>query len=79
VTGDAAMTELFINTSYYVNGPHLTRYLSLLRLIFSLLICIACPQLPKRVVTKASGETYHIDTTNIGNGKTHYLSHPLLE
>jgi len=27
------------------------------------------PQLPKRVVTKANGETYHIDTTNIGNGK----------
>jgi hypothetical protein len=27
------------------------------------------PQLPKRVVTKASGATYHIDTTNIGNGK----------
>jgi hypothetical protein len=59
------MTELSINTMYYVNGPYLARYLSLLRLIFSLLICIACPQLSKRLVKKAGGETYEIDTMPI--------------
>ena len=66
------MTELSINTVHYVNGPYLARYLSPLRLIFSLLICIACPQLDKRIVKKASGETYEIDTSNIGGTKPAY-------